>query len=371
MRITCKQDALNQALQTVQIAVPSKAQVPVLSGIYLMAEDGCLQLQASDHQTSMIYTMEAEVAEAGEMVVSGRYFYDLIRRLPTDRVTLSTAGSPNTVQLASDETASGRYDYQLLTIPAQDFPVLKKQEGRVSFTIWDHVLKDLVKKTGFSCSSDEARPIFTGCLLEVAGGSIRVVATDTHRLALATNEVEPAEATARMIVPAKLLQELCRILPQNTQLTVHMLDGQVAFVFGSVYLVTRLISGQFPDYNRVIPATFTTELVLDTQQWLLAMERIFLLVREGKYNTVRLRCQDGQLSIVYSNPDVGMASETVACQMTGEELEIAFNARFLLDILKSLDSEQCTVTLNTPLSPAAIRPVDDSRYTYVVTPMRI
>ena len=371
MRITCQQDTLNQALQTVQIAVPSKAQIPVLSGIYLNAEDGCLQLQASDHQTSMIYTMEAEVAEPGEMVVSGRYFYDLIRRLPSQTVTLSKEISSNTLKLVSTEEASGSYDYQLLTIPPQDFPVLKPQEGRISFSIWDHVLKDLVKKTYFSCSSDEARPIFTGCLIEINEGVIQMIATDTHRMALAQNGVEPATTTAKMIVPAKLLNEICRIVPANTQIQVHVLDGQVAFVFGSVYLVTRLIQGQFPDYRKVLLTQVQTQATIDTQQWLLAMERIFLLVREGKYNTVRMFFKEDHLSIVYSNPDIGTASESVSCQLEGNELEIAFNARFLLDILKNIDSEQCTIALNTSLSPAAIRPVGESKYTYVVTPMRI
>jgi DNA polymerase-3 subunit beta len=367
MKITCAKDVLNYAVQTVQKAVATKTPLPILTGIYLNAVDNKLELQATDYEIGISCTIDAQVHEPGTIVLSGRYFQELVRKLPGDSVDIITSQEDRTIKITSNYS-----QFNLLSLPADEFPVLKPLDPANSLTVKDNVLRDLIKKTVFACAADESRPIFTGGLLEADNQGIRLVATNTHRLALKSDNLENFNGTAKMVIPAKILSELARLLSSDIpqDVIINWQKNQVSFSFDDVYIISRLIEGQFPDYKRVIPANFATIVKINTGDFLGAVERVSLLAKEGDYNVIKFSFKAGQVTVSSNNPDIGKACETVQTITEGNELDIAFNAKYVSDILKNITSAELTFSLNTPLSPACIKPIDDDQYTYIITPVR-
>jgi len=282
-------------------------------------------------------------------------------------VEIASSQEDRTIKITSNKA-----QFNLLSLPPEEFPVLKPVNSENVLQVKDNILRDLIKKTVFACASDEARPIFTGALLEVEESDIRMVATNTHRLALKRAQLGDSKNNVRMIIPGKILNELARLLvnedPQDV--TLSWQKNQVGISFDNVFINSRLIEGQFPDYKKVIPPTYGTTIKINTHQFLDAVERVSLLAREGEYNVVKFNFQKDNVIITSNNPDIGKAYETVQAEKNGNDVEIAFNAKYVSDILKNMDSEELLLSLNTSLSPAHLQPWGDDNYTYIITPVR-
>ena len=367
MQFLCKREELTHAVQIVQKAVSNKPQMPILSGIYLNATEQGLELQATDYELGIKCVIDAEVKEPGAIVLSGRYFQEVVRRLPGETVEIKTNTQDHMVKIVSHMA-----QFNLLSLPAGEFPVLRPLEETTDFVIRDNILKDLIKKTSFACSTDEARPVFTGSLLELTERDIVMVATNTHRLAIKREFVDQTATPMKIIIPARILNELARIMVAEvpSDVSIRCNKNQISFAFDNVYIISRLIEGQFPDYNRVIPTEFATSITLSTDEFSAAVERVSLISRSGDYNVIKLSFKDNSVLISSNNPDIGKAEEAVDISLEGNPLDIAFNAKYVTDILKNIDSEKFYFMLNTPLSPASIRPFDDDQYNYIITPVR-
>lgn len=368
MKFFCSKTMLQHAVQAVQKAVATKTPLPILTGIYLSASNNRLELQATDYEIGISCSIEANVEEPGKAVVSGRYFQELVRKLPGETVEIATSQEDSTVRITCNSS-----NFNLLNLPAEEFPVIERiQSATNHLTVKDNILRDLIKKTVFACANDESRPIFTGGLFEAENDTIKMVGTNTHRLALKKDLIPPVDSAVKMIIPAKLLNELARILSSDVPIDVNIYweKGYAAFEFDGIYLKTRLIEGNFPDYNRVIPAKFETVVQFETAAFLDAAERVSLMAKDGDYNIVKFHFEQDSITLSSNNPDIGKASETVAGIMNGTPIEIAFNAKYVTDILKNLGSEKATISLNNPVSPACIRPAENEKYTYVITPVR-
>lgn len=367
MIITCDKERLNYAVQTVQKAIATKTPMAILTGIYISAKNNQLELQATDYEIGISCTIEANIEEEGTTVLSGRVFQDMVRRLPGDTIRIATDKEEHTIQITADSST-----FNLLCLPAEEFPVLIPFTNENVLIVKDNVLRELIKKTTFACATEDSRPIFTGDLLEASNQSICMVATNTHRLALKRDGIDSFEGSIKMIIPAKILTEIARLLTSDIPFDVKITweKNQVAFLFDNVYIVSRLIEGTFPDYNKVIPDEFATIITANTDQFLAAVERVSLIAREGDYNVIKFNFQDQQMVITSNNPELGKAREVIPVDMKGNELNIAFNAKYVSDILKNIDTEEVTFSLNTPLSPATLVPLNDQNYTYVITPVR-
>ncbi|MDR3588727.1 MAG: DNA polymerase III subunit beta [Negativicutes bacterium] len=367
MKLSCQKDQLQHAVQTVQKAIATKTPLPILTGIYFEARENELQLQATDYEIGISCTISAAVEEPGAVVLSGKYFQEMVRRLPGETVNISSSQEDRTIKITSNNA-----QFNLLSLPPEEFPVLKPVSSENILLVKDTVLRELIKKTVFACASDEARPIFTGGLLEVEDAEIRMVATNTHRLALKREKLDESKNNVKMIIPSKILNELARLLgnedPQDV--TLSWQKNQVGIAYDNVFINSRLIEGQFPDYKKVIPPTYSTTIKINTDQFLDAVERVSLLAREGEYNVVKFSFQKDSVIITSNNPDVGKAYETVPAEKNGNDVEIAFNAKYVSDILKNIDSQELLFSLNTSLSPAHLKPWDDDNYTYIITPVR-
>lgn len=369
MIIICSKELLTHAVQTVQKAVATKSTLPILTGIYLSAKDNQLELQATDYEIGISCKIDAQIEEEGTIVLSGRYFQEVVRKLPGETIEITSSKTDNTIQITSDTS-----QFNLLSLPAEEFPVLQQIANGNEVSIKDSVLRELIKKTVFACAADEARPIFTGGLLEVKENTIKMVATNTHRLALKKYDYDTnlLSDLIHVIIPAKILVEIARLLITDNLINVTLCcqKNQISFIFNNVYIVSRLIEGQYPDYNKVIPQSFTTKVELPSSHFLDAVERVSLLARDGDYNVIKLQFKKDTVIITSNNPDIGKACETVPALNEGGELEIAFNAKYVTDILKNIDSEKLIFCLNTSLSPACIQPINDNDYLYIITPVR-
>lgn len=367
MILTCNTNNLNKAIQTVQRAIISKPSTPIFSGIHLLTNNNQLEIQAMDLNMAISCTIDAQIEETGEIVVSAKHFSDLIRKLPGEDVTIAQNTENNTIKITS-----GKSEFQLLLMNEEDYPKFPTFLGNKTIAISDEKIKELIKKTIFSCSTDEARPLFTGILVEVKDNKITFVGTNTHRLAIKSMDQTSIEPMS-MIIPAKVLQEISRNLngeiPQKVQ--ISLLNNQIMIVIENVVIISRLIEGKFPDYNRVIPPKFTITAKVNIKELAGAVERVALFSTDGDYSIIKMSINENEIIITSSSPEVGTGREVVNCITNGEKLNVAFNSKYILDILKNLEAEETIFSMNTSLSPVCITCEQEKDYIYIVTPVRV
>lgn len=367
MKFVCKKEDLVQAIQIVVKAVSPKQQNPIMSGIYLKTEGNSLILQATDYEIGIICKIDAEVELPGEVVLSGRYAQEVIRRLPGVNVSIEYNHEDNLIHIKSNLAK-----FSFLCMEATDYPTIKKLEGDVKFIVSDNSLRELIISTSFACSHDEGRPVFTGCLLELNDDNILMVATDTHRLAVQSEKLEEFQGQRKLIIPAKLLNELAKILQSDLPRSVKVscTSNQICFEIDNIYIASRLIDGQFPDYHRVIPPEFKTHITLNTEEIRSIVDRVALISRTNDYNVITMEFANSKVKIYSNNPEVGNGEEYAAAVINGEDISISFNADYVNDGLKIIKSKEFSISLNAPLSPAAIRTDENPNFVYIITPVR-
>ncbi len=378
MNITLAKSDLISALQIVSKGLSTKPQTPILSSVYMTAKEGQLELQSTNYELGFIVTIPAEIHTVGTAVLPGKYLTEFARKLPAEEVSIDTGSSDG---LAVIRSGSARFT--LRTMEVSDFPVLQRMEGTLQFTIKDRTLARLVKKSTFACLREEQRdrrPIFTGCQLEVEGKEVTFAATNVHRLAVKSELLEEDAGQIRIIIPAKFLEEVTRTITGNVPTDIHVTCSynQISMSADGIYMTSRLIEGAFPDYRRVIPQeeNIRTRVILDAATFASAVERASLIARTDQYNIVKLAFEEGLMRISSNSPEIGEAEETIAAEVTGDDVTIAFNASYLMDAVKSLDSDTFILSLQGAnaqgmnLSPITIREEADQNYIYVVTPVR-
>ena len=378
MNISLAKSDLITALQIVSKGLSTKPQTPILSGIYMTAKEGQLELQSTNYELGFIVTIPAEIHTVGTAVLPGKYLTEFARKLPAEEVSIDTGSSDG---LAVIRSGSARFT--LRTMEVSDFPVLQRMEGTLQFTIKDRTLARLVKKSTFACLREEQRdrrPIFTGCQLEVEGKEVTFAATNVHRLAVKSELLEEDAGQIRIIIPAKFLEEVTRTITGDVPTDIHVTCSynQISMSADGIYMTSRLIEGAFPDYRRVIPQeeNIRTRVILDAETFASAVERASLIARTDQYNIVKLAFEEGLMRISSNSPEIGEAEETIAAEVKGDDVTIAFNASYLMDAVKSLDSDTFILSLQGAnaqgmnLSPITIREEADPNYIYVVTPVR-
>ncbi len=367
MKIFCNIQNLNKALQTVQKAIATKPTTPILSGIHIQTVENKVIIQANDLNMAIASTIDADIFEPGEIVVSGRMITELVRKLPGEAVLISNNKENNTIIIES-----GKSKNSLLAMNEEDYPKFPTFEEEKSIDIPDDKLKELIKKTIFACSNDEARPLFTGILIDVKDGKATFVGTNTHRLAIKTLTID-TEETMNIIIPSKVLVEIARNLNGDAPSLVNiaMLNNQIRVSIDNTVIVSRLIEGKFPDYKRVIPPKFSIKTNVNTSELAGAVERVSLFSTESEYSIVKVSVSENELTINSSSPEVGTGHEIIPCTTEGNDLNVAFNSRYVLDILKNIDAENVTLSMNTSLSPVCVTSSEEEDYTYIVTPVRV
>ncbi len=366
---------LARALARPQGIVERKSTMPILSHVLLEArKGGKLGVSATDLDVAVSAEHDCEVVKEGAVAVSAKHLYEIVKALPEAQATLKRAHN-NYLELRS-----GPSEFRIVGLPTEDFPALPRFEKVQFVSVEPEKLLSLIDRTSFAVSSDETRYNLNGVFFEPAAGLMRMVATDGHRLALAEDAVEgDFKLKKGVILPRKGLHELKKLLSEAAEAGEESPKADLGFVESSaifrrpdVVLVMRLIEGAFPDYRQVIPKSGEKSVTLGRERFLSTLRRISLLSSD-KSHAVKFELAKGSLKVLSQNPDLGEGREEVPVEYQGEPLKIGFNARYLMDVLQVLKSDEVALELADDLSPGVLRPVGpkDGNYTAVIMPMRI
>lgn len=367
MKLSSSKKDLYEGLQSVARAVSGRSTLPILSNVMLETKDNVLRLLATDLEIWMECTIPVEAADSGAITVPAKVVSEVVGSLPEAKIVMQSEDSK------ALNVTCGRSQYVIQGLPAEEFPTAPRVGKETTLEISQPALKDLIKRVIFAASMDETRLILTGALLVWDGNTLRLVATDMHRLAVDSLVTEGThEKALSVIVPGRALNEVLRSLSSDPEQKVSIAigDNQIMFSLGHLVVVSRLIEGQFPNWERVIPSESDKRLVLERTAFAAAVRRAAIVAR-SEANKVLLRTQNGTLSIQAQSGDVGQAYEEIEVTLEGEDVEIAFNAEYLLDVMGIIETDQVEFGLTGPLSPGVIRPSGDSPYLYVVMPMQM
>lgn len=368
MKFTCSKKDLVDALNAVSRAVAVKPQIPVTAGIYMKAEGSSLELQANNFSLGIVSKIPVSTEEPGEIVAVGKFFLEIVRKLSGDTVTISFHSGENVVNIQSEASA-----FTLLVMNADDFPKVRAQDVLNSFKIKTSTFKNLIRKTAFSTGNDETRPIFTGCCLEINGNSVTMAATNTHRLAIMKENISEDLGEMKFIIPSTTLKELARIADESTPdsfVNVDCSNKNIAFTFDNVFMTSRLIEGQFPPYEKVVPASSDIFATMKVSEISAAVERVGIISKETEHNTIRFIFSQEGIEISATSPEAGKAVEHVNAQIEGGDLDISFNTDYISEVLKVLDADECKFAMTKPLAPVDVREIGNDNFIYVVTPVR-
>lgn len=370
MKITCEKKELVQAIQTVLKAIPSRPQMPILSGIYIKAYNNYIEMQGTDYEIGIICKINAIIDEEGTIVLPGKYFYEVTRTLPGEYVEIKNNDNDNSVNIRSNSA-----QFNLLNMQENEFPIIEKLNGNIHFTLKNDIFLNFIKKTSFACASDDGnnRAIFTGCLIDINSENITMTATNMHRLALIKENISNiTNENIKLIIPAKILNEFQHMFYSEVPSDIHIScsNNKISFSYEDIYVNSRLIEGQFPDYNRVIPKEFKTHVTINKSDFQSALDRVSLISRSGEYNIIHFEFIDNIVRITSDNPNIGKAEETIKVAIDGPGINISFNAKYIIDVLKTIDTENFIFSFNQPLTTASIKQEDDRNFIYVVTPVR-
>lgn len=368
MKFTCSKKELIDAVNAVSRAVAIKPQVPVTAGIYMKADGSTLELQANNFSLGIVAKIPANTEEPGEIVVVGKFLSEIIKKLSGDNITIFYNDGETVVTIQSESA-----EFTLLAMNADDFPKVQAKDFLKSFNIKTSIFKNLIRRTAFSTATDENRPIFTGCLLEINGNYVTMAATNTHRLAIMKENISEDIGEMRFIIPATTLKDLARIADTSTPdgfVKIDCSEKNIAFTFDNIFMTSRLIEGQFPPYDKVIPSSSDIFATMKVSEISAAVERVSIISKETEYNTIRFIFSHDGIEISSTSPEVGKVVEHVNAKIEGDDLDISFNANYILEALKVLDSEECKFSMTKSLAPVDVREVDNDNFIYVVTPVR-
>ena len=364
VKVTCAKDELTQALSLVGRAVSTRATVQVLGGVLLRAADGQMHLSATDMELSLRLSVEAQVEGGGAVVAPGRLFVDLARLLPESEVVLEHKPEHGVL-----EVTCGPASYKLNTYSAEDFPKLPDVEDTQTFAVDSSAFLETVSRVARAASRDESRPVLTGVLVRFEGGKLIMAATDSYRMSVKETELAGGTASElEAIVPARALTELSRVAQDSGELQIGVQENHVVFGAGDVWLTTRRIDGQFPNYKQLLPETFEHEVVLPREEFLEVVRRASVMAQRN--SPLRLRFAEGEVTVSAQTQDVGEAKESLPVPFTGDPLEIGFNPDFLRDGLESVESDEVALRLISPLRPGLLHS-DAEDFSYLIMPIRL
>ena len=367
MKFTIDREALLQPLQLVAGVVERRQTLPVLSNALVVLDDGGeLALTGTDLEVEIVGRTSVESGDAGETTLPARKLLDICRSLPDGaEIEIAVDGQRATIK-------SGRSRFTLSTLPPRDFPNVEEGGETARLTVSRQLLKRLIDRTAFSMAQQDVRFYLNGMLVEFGPDMLRVVATDGHRLALATAPTDTgiAEAT-QAIVPRKGILELARLLGDGEgDVELRLGANHLRVVSDNFTFTSKLVDGKYPDYERVIPKRGDKEVLADRETLRQTFSRVAILSNE-KYRGVRLQIESGQITCTANNPDQEQAEEVVSVDYSGDGVDIGFNISYLLDVLNTLKGETAKITLTDSNSSALIQDAASDESLYVVMPMRL
>jgi DNA polymerase-3 subunit beta len=369
MKFICEQEDLLKSINTAIKAVTSRSTLPILKGFLLKSdrEEGTVSLSSSDLELSIETKIKGIVEESGECVISAKIFSDIVRKIAPGSVIV-TLGENDYVDIKS-----GNYETHIQGVSSEEFPKIENMEEGEELEIEKDLLAEIIKRTSFAASLEEARGIITGVLTELEKGKITMVALDGYRMAIRRAETKN-ETEKKFIISGRIINEIGKILSEQTDddETVKIKVGEKRAVFRTkdTKVITRLLEGEFIKYKDIIPQDNKVKVNIKRKDLLDSIERASIIAREGKNSFIRMSMGDGFMTIS-SRAEEGDTKETVEYSIEGEGIEIGFNARYAADTLKAIQDEEILMEFNTGLSPCLVKPVEGESYEYLILPVRL
>ncbi len=367
MKISFERDALLGQLQTVSRVASTRSAIQALSGVQIVASAGDCELRATDMDVGLRVPVQAEIAREGVVVLPARLLLDVVRSLPAVDTSLELRPAEQDVELVS-----GNANFHIRTLRTEDFPPFPEPDSDSAVSMPADAFVSTATKVAGSASRDETRPVLTGILVSASERELRMVATDSYRLSVKETTLEtPLSSSFEVNVPARALQELARLVThaENEELKISVRQNQVLFTLDRVVLSSRLIDGQFPNYRQLLPENFEHELRVSGAELTDVVRRMSLLAQKNA--PLRLAFQPGELTVSAQTPDVGEARESLPIAFQGEPLEIGFNPEFLRAGLEAIEQGDVLLKLISPLRPGLIEAADESRFQYLIMPIRL
>lgn len=365
MKVVC--DGLDLSIATTQVikAISNKTTNPVLEGIKLSTESDKLKLSATDLELAIEKTIRAEVKVEGEVVIPGKFFSEFIRKLTNEKIELELT-EKDRLKINYTDSESFVQCYNVL-----EFPNLNIIEDGEHFVIKQNDFKSLINKSIFSTAVDDTRPVLKGCLFEIEKDHINSIGLDGYRLAFVKKPISSTTVETKIIVPAKSLTEICKFLEDNDdEIKVCIQKNFLMVEIDNTKIITRLIEGDFINYNQIIPRDFATSLIINKAVFEEAIERTSVLSRVDRNNLVKFEIKDKVLTLT-SNSDIGNIKENIGISLKGNDLTIAFNSRYFSECLRTINDEAIKISFNLPSSPCVISSSEGDEYLYLILPVRI
>lgn len=363
MKFRISKEAFLDGLQKVQHVVSSRTTLPILSNVLLVAKDGRLQFTTTDLDVGITGSVEAQIDKEGATTLPAKRLVSIVRELPASEVEVSV-DSKNHASIRC-----GPSFFKIIGLSDSEFPPLPDFANAKEFKIPQNVMRDGLRKTSYSISTDETRYVLNGIFTSFRDGKMTLVATDGRRLAMVDADLEfPASHETDVIIPSKAVQELQRLLGDSGDVIVKLSDSQISFTIGDSLLCSKLIEGNYPNYRQVIPGDSNERVVIGREALLETVRRVSLLSSD-KSNSVKLVFSENRIEVTANSPDVGEAQESMDVIYQGPPMQIAFNPEFLQAPLRNLDTDDVYLDLIDEMSPGVLR--IEGTFLYVLMPMRV
>ena len=365
MKIICNTSILAEACNIVQRGVPQKSTLPATEGILLLAKNSQLTLTGYDLEVGITTTIECSTEDEGSIVLNARLLCDILRRLPSQSVTIN-CDSHNLCKITSGEA-----EFSLVGIPADDYPELPTVSGGIPFAIKQGILKNMVKQTIFAVAVQDIKPVHKGIKFEVENNNLRLISCDGFRLAIRNEAIEYAGEDMTFVVPAKTLSEVVKLTDDDdSNITFSIGKKFILFEIGNYRIVSRLLEGEFFNYKNAIPSESTTKARVNLKLILDSVERTSLLITSKIKSPVRCIFDDNTIRIS-SATSLGAATDKIPASIEGKRLEIGFNNTYLTDCLRTVDVDEVKIELSSPVSPSIVKPVEGDNFIFLIIPMRL
>ena len=366
MKFFCDTKALSEAIGIVSKAVSLKSPVPHLEGILLIAKGGILTLIANNLEISIKTSISANISEEGSIVLNSKMFSDIVRKLPHDVCEITTNDKNNISIICKNS------DYKIVGLNAEEFPMPPQVAKKSSITLKSEKVREIIGKTLFAVSMDNARKILTGSLYEIENNVLTVVSVDGYRLALTKTPLFENTKDAKFIIPGKTQSEISKIISgsEDEDIVISFSDNYALIEGEGITVTSRLIEGEFFSYKNTIPEESKYIVKTDCKAFTKAIERVEPIIDEVSKNCVRFKYGEGKISISCETV-LGKVNDIVECDYYGEEIEIGFNYRYLHDAVSRCECEEIELKMNSPFNPLIINSTEDDSYLYMVLPVRI
>ncbi len=365
MRFSINKMELQNALNIIMKGVSNRSTLPILSGIYVETATDSITLQSTDLELSVQYTVSALIEEPGKTVIPGKLFSEIIRSLPDAAIHVQT--NDTGAQITCDTST-----FSVRTLNPEDFPGFPTVDTNQSITIPASTFIEMAKKVSKVVSRDESRVILTGVLIEFEEDSLKMVATDSYRLALAKTKMEgTGSGEFQAVIAGSFMSDVCSVIPADEEVTLSLAENQVVITCGNTIFINRRIEGNYPDYRQLLPTDHTTRVTLDLGPFSSSVKRASILSSSSAPMRFDINNATQTLQVFVNSADVGSVQETMSCGVEGEDVEIAFNSSYVNDGLSVFKGDQVFFDAQTSMKPGVFRTVEDDSFLYLIMPVRI